>query len=257
MDDVKELTGKDIQFIEKNDLSVYAHLKIARKNMQSHTMFYKPKHTEIINHLIAHECGHILRMYGTPEQDRIAPYVNDKIKLAGLREVEPEIQKLAKFIPFEKLAKIVNMWFAGTVRQVTNYPSDIMIEKWIYDEYPDLRSFQSQSLKKQYDEAVQGLSDRVEQVTPRKFLKCSNGMNYAFFKILSDHLNDGDLFKRYARSYYLDIGKDLIILQQDQENTYKGDVDIVNKWAEALGIANWFAWKDFEDIPDDYLTTFS
>jgi hypothetical protein len=159
-------------------------------------------------------------------------------------------------LPFEGLVQITNVWYAGLIKQLTNFPSDIMIEKWIYDEYPDLRPYQSQYMKKQYDEAVKALSSEVERMTPRKILKASNGMNYAFFHILETHFRDNYYLRRYDRSAYADIGKQLILIQKESQNSYKGDIDTVNKWAEALKLSHWFAWTDFEYVPADYLNTF-
>jgi hypothetical protein len=256
-EDVKTLTGKDIQLTEKKDLSTYAVVKIARKNMQAHLMYYKPEHSGIINHLIAHECGHILRMYGVPEENRLVPFINDHIRLKALSEIEPEIQKLSKLMPIEPLVKIVNVWYAGIIRQVTSYPSDVMIERWIYDEHPELRPYQSRSLRKQYDEAVRGLSNKVEQMTPQRILIASNSLNCAFFRILGTHFKDSYYLRRYDRSAYSHSGDKLIGLQKDSENNYKGDIGTVDKWADALHLSNWFAWRDFENIPDNYLNTFS
>ncbi|MCK4785124.1 MAG: hypothetical protein KAV87_15350 [Desulfobacteraceae bacterium] len=49
LEKVKQLTGKDIEFIEKSDLTTYAALKMARKNMPSHLILYKEEHNEINN----------------------------------------------------------------------------------------------------------------------------------------------------------------------------------------------------------------
>ena len=252
-DEVKSLTGKGVQLIEKSDLDTYASVKIARKGMPDHLMYYKREHTGIMNHLIAHECGHILRIYDVGPENRLIPFTNDELKLKALKDIEPEIQKLSQIMPFEGLVQVANMWYAGTIKQLTNFPSDIMIEKWIYDEYPDLRPYQSQYMKKQYSEAVQALSGQVERMSPRKILKASNSMNYAFFHLLGTHFRDDYYLRRYDRSAYASIGNELILLQQESENTYKGDIDTVNKWAEALKLSHWFAWRDFEDIPDNYL----
>ena len=250
--EVKSLTDKGVQLIEKRDLDTYASIKIARKSMPHHLMYYKREHTGIVNHLIAHECGHILRIYGVGPESRLIPFTNDELKLKALKDIEPEIQKLSQMIPFERLVQIANMWYAGMIKQLTNYPSDIMIEKWIYDEYPNLRPYQSQYMKKQYGEAVQALSSQVERMTPRKILKASNGMNYAFFHTLGTHFKDNYYLRKYDRSAYGDIGKELMLLQQGSENSYKGDIDTVNRWAEALKLSHWFAWRDFEDVPDNY-----
>src|ERR1035437_3007445 len=171
---VKALTGKEIQLVEKNGLATFAAIKIARKNMPSHILLYKSEHSEIINHLMAHECGHILRTFGVPEDKRLIPYSNDEMKRKALTGIEKEIQRIAQTIPTLRLAQILNMWYAGIIKQATNYPSDIRIEKWLYDDYPELRAFQLQSLKKQYEEALAGLSAKVESMTPWTILDASN-----------------------------------------------------------------------------------
>lgn len=255
-DQIGTLTGKEVRLIEKRDLDVYASVKIARKSMSSHLMYYKPEQTGILNHLIAHECGHILRIYGESPENRRIPYSNDEMRLKALKDIEPEIQRLSKTLPFQGLTQIANVWYTGTVKQLTNFPSDIQIEKWIYDEYPDLRPYQSRQIKREYDEAVQALSNRAEQLTPRKILNASNGMNYSFFNVMARHFNDAYYMRRYERSAYVGIGKKLMLLQDGAENSYNGDVDTVNKWAEALEISHWFGWRDFEDVPASYLKDF-
>lgn len=254
LEKVKQLTGKDIEFIEKSDLTTYAALKMARKNMPSHLIFYKEEHNEIINHLIAHECGHVLRIFGVPEEKRLIPRTDDQIKLNALAEIEPEIQELSTVLPFDKLAQIVNLWYNGTFRQVTNFPPDIIIEKWIYDEYPELRPYQAQSLKKQHEEALAGLSPEVMKMTPAKFLDVSNIMNYAFFRILGMYFKINYL-KPYNNSPYLNKGKELASITEDYIDNYEGDIRMVNRWAEFLNLSKWFSWTDFENIPDNYVET--
>jgi hypothetical protein len=256
-DKVKALTGKDIQLIEKTDLSTFAAIKIARKRMPSHLLYYKTEHTGVINHLIAHECGHILRTFSVQENERLSPYSNNQIKLKALSSIEPEIQKLSQAIPFQKLVQIINMWYAGVIRQLTSYPSDIRIEQWLYDDYPELRGSQSQSLKKQLEEGLMGLSAKVETLTPRRIMDASNSMNYAFFTFIGTHFNDNNYLRRYERSGYKNTGNKLLLIQKDSEDSYRGDIDTINRWAESLQINDWYAWRNFEDIPDNYLTSFS
>jgi len=254
---VKSLTGKDVKMVEKGDMDVYAFVKIARKRMPEHLMFYKPEHTGITNHLVAHECGHILRTYGVDPESRLVPFTNDKLKLEALKHMEPDIQRLSRTIPLERLAHIVDMWYMGVIRQLTSYPSDIMIEKWLHDQYPDLRTYQSKSIRKQYDEALQGLSRRVEEMTPQTVLRASNAMNYAFFHILEAHLGESYHLGRYRRSPYASLGKELMRLQRESVDSYEGDMNTINRWAEALECSHWFGWRGFEDVPEGYLTDYA
>lgn len=251
LEKVREYTGKDIEFVENNNLTEYAALKMARKNMPSHLIFYKAEHDEILNHLVAHECGHILRVFGVLEEKRLIPKTDDQIKLNALAEIEPEIQQLSSILPFDKLTQIVNLWYNGIIRQVTNLPPDIMIEKWIHDEYPELRPYQSQSIKKQHKEALAGLSPQVMKMTPRKIFDASNIMNYAFFRILGIHFGI-NYVRPYNNSPYLSKGKKLASITEDYVDNYEGDIEKINEWANFLNLSKWFVWTDFENVPRNY-----
>ena len=166
LEEVKSITGKGIEFIQKENLPTYAALKMARKNMPSHLIYYKKEHDEIINHLIVHECGHLFRIFKCPENQRLMPYSNQRIKYNALKKIENEIIALTKILSEDQIAQIIDLWYNGLIRQVTNLPPDIMIEKWIYDNFLRLRPLQLKSLKKQHSESVAGLTETVRRMTP-------------------------------------------------------------------------------------------
>jgi hypothetical protein len=252
LEKVKSETGKGVEFVEKNDLPTFAALKMARKNMSSHLVFHKSEHDEIINHLIAHECGHVLRMFAVPEEKRIIPYTDDVLKLTALNQIESEIKDISKAVPFDQLAAIINMWYSGIIRQVTNHPPDIMIEKWLFDDYPELRPYQKKSIEKQLSESIAGLKDSVRQITPKTILDASNIMNYAFFRLLGLHFGT-NFIRPYSNTPYMNRGKELTsITENEYINNYEGDIQMANRWAQFLGLSNWFKWRDFEDVPQGY-----
>lgn len=252
LEKVENETGKKVEFIEKNDLPTFAALKMARKNMPSHLVFYKKEHDEIINHLIAHECGHVFRLFAVSEEKRIIPYSDDDLKLTALKQIETEITDISRTVPFDQLATIVNMWYTGIIRQVTNHPPDIMIEKWLHDDYPELRPYQQKSIEKQLSESIAGLKDSVRQITPRTILDASNIMNYAFFRLLGLHFGT-NFIRPYNNTPYINKGKELAsITEKEYMNNYEGDVQMAHRWAEFLGLSGWFRWRDFEDVPQGY-----
>lgn len=253
LDKVEKETGKPIRFVQNNCLETYAGLRMARKSMTEHIIVYKAEHDKIINHLIAHECGHVFRMFGVREEKRLIPYTDDKIKSRGLSEIETEIQKLSKILPIEELGQIVNMWYTGIIRQLTNYPSDIVIEKWIYDEYPTLRTIQLESIQKQLADALYGLKETVKQITPPRIFDASNIMNYVFFRILGLHFGT-NFIKPYSNTPYVNRGKALAsIMESKRLDSYEADVIMVNTWADFLHLSNWFQWTGFENVPDNYI----
>ena len=255
LNDVETATGKSVKFVEKEELGVLATVKLARRSMSAHIILYKRQHDQIIiNHLVAHECGHILRMFGVSEEKRLIP---SRPKDSGvvLQELDRDLKRLSSVIPLRDLTHVISTWRDGLIMQLTNYPPDIMIEKWIYDGYPELRKYQLTSLEKQLDQAIGGLARDVQMITPPKVYNASNMMNYAFFNILGDHLKI-DLGKPYRNTPFMKKGKQLVRLtEKDYVNTYDGDVAMINRWAEFLGLSKWFDWVGFEDMPQDYLNS--
>ena len=187
LSEVEAATGKPLRFVEKDELNTFAAVKIARKTMPTHVVFYRAQHDAIINHLVAHECGHILRMFGAPEEKRLIP-AKPKDPRAMLQEIEGDLNRISKLIPMQELVRVAGMWTDGLVRQLTNYPPDIMIEKWIYDGYPELRPYQLQSLERQNQQALKGISKKVQTITPTKIYNSSNIMNYVFFNLIGSHI---------------------------------------------------------------------
>jgi hypothetical protein len=252
LEEVKSTTGKGIEFIQKEDLPTYAALQMARKNMPSHLIFYKKKHDEIINHLIVHECGHLLRTFKCPENQRLIPYSDQGIKYDALKKIENEIADLAKILSEDQIEHIIDLLYNGIIRQVTNFPPDIMIEKWIYDQFPLLRALQKKSIKKQHVEAISGLTESVRKITPYTILFASNVMNYAFFRILGLHIGQ-NFTRQYSSTIYVGKGKELASMtEKDYANSHEDDNIMINKWASFLKISDWFKWRGFEDVPTDY-----
>jgi len=252
LEGVKEATGKGIEFIPKDDLKTFAALKMARKGMPSHLIFYKREHNEIINHLIVHECGHIFRIFRCQENQRLVPFTDQQFKYKALKQIEPEIYALARVLSEDQIGHVINLWFEGLIRQVTNLPPDLMIERWIYNSFPALRPLQLQSLRKQQEESVAGLSETVHRMTPPTILFASNVMNYAFLRILGLHVGQ-NFIREYGTTEYLGKGKELAALtEKDYEDSHEGDNLMITRWASFLGISDWFGWRGFEDVPPDY-----
>ena len=75
-------------------------------------------------------------------------------------------------------------------------------------------------------------------------------MNYAFsgsgFHFGTNHPS--------VQHPYVNRGKELAaVIEKEYINTYEGDIQMANRWAQLLGLADWFKWRYFEDIPDNYM----
>lgn len=109
------------------------------------------------------------------------PYSDREIKNNALKKIEHEMTELVKVIPGERIPQLMDFCYNGLVHQLTNFPPDIMIEKWIFNEFPALRQLQLKSLNKQLADSVASFTMPESRLMPHTILYASNVMNYAFF----------------------------------------------------------------------------
>ena len=77
-------------------------------------------------------------------------------------------------------------------------------------------------------------------------------MNYAFLLLVGEALGES-LLGRYAGSSFRDGGLRLAALTRSRPlDTYPDEIAMVDAWAGHLGLARWFEWTGFENVPQGY-----
>jgi hypothetical protein len=78
-------------------------------------------------------------------------------------------------------------------------------------------------------------------------------MNYAFFKLTGELLGIR-LIEPYERSRYRLEGDELASWTADHySEDHEGDVSVIDTWARALHLSEWFLWRRFSEISHDVL----
>lgn len=250
--ETENLTNKNFRFVPHDNLASHAIVKIARKSMKEHIVYYRATNDDIINHIISHECGHIIRLFQAPEKDRVMPYSGESHVKAFKDSLAEDLKKYSSQYSSAQLEHLLSLWLNGVIMQISNQPVDIMIEKWLYEYHPDLREVQKHSIMKQWDDAKKILLPAYRNTTPDHIYTCVNLMNYAYFRQLG--LNMGQNYiKPYNSTPFINKGKILSsITEQISNNDYSGDLEKIKKWSEFLDVQDWFGWIDFETIPEGY-----
>lgn len=251
LEKVESLTEKRFKFIPNNEITSHAKLKMARKDMENHIVYYKEGASQSINHIIAHECGHIIRLFEASPSKRLIPFLSSKNFESTMSDMRADIENISKVMPKSKVEKLIEMLFKGLVMQLTNQPVDLKIEEWIYNEYPGLREFQKISFQSQLHEALGGLIEDVRKITPSKIYEASHSMNYAYFNALAKKTKF-DLDSAYNNFEFEDKGKLLIEIMGKYKNNFDGDLKRINDWANILNLSSWYEWKRFEEVPSNY-----
>ena len=73
LDTLRDVTGRDVQFVRKPDLKSLARIRMAGGASAAHVLFYRDEHNPLINHVIANECAHLIRLFGAPPESALSP----------------------------------------------------------------------------------------------------------------------------------------------------------------------------------------
>lgn len=218
---------------------------------QSHRVLYDPLYEQFLDHHVAHECGHILRLAAVDVNERVALVTtSDHTENAAL-QLLPDIEELLERgdVSEDYLGKLLPLWLSGTISQLYNTPADIHIERWIHQDYPTLRSTQTASILSSAEQAHLVLNPMIEEVTPRHIWNVSNAMNYALFKSAINLSGNNELIKPYKGTPAEILGEDLFeMIESTADTGFEGDRQLVDLWADKLELQGWFTWQKYQRL---------
>ncbi len=216
-----------------------------------HLVLYDPSEARHLDHLVAHECGHIRRFAAARSDERSVPVVPAGARAAAARQLAPDLSRLLESgVPEGALAEMLPTWTGGIVGQVASTPSDVWIERAIWREYPALRAKQKASLLHQLRESSLVMRSVVAAFTPDAVWYASNAMNYVLATASARLLKMPELTGPYRLPKVRALGQNLFdILDARPDSGLAGDRAISELWADRLGIRDWFEWRTVTDVP--------
>jgi hypothetical protein len=248
LDTLREVTGREVLFVRKPDLKSLARIRMAGGASAAHVLFYRDEHDPLIHHVIANECGHLIRLFSASPKKRLMAVANERTQARYREEIGEDIQRLSLIHGLGTLRDFIPLWYESVVFQLTRMPPDIMIERWLYREYPGIREIQRSALMEQQAKAVSVLARGFRRMTPGKIYDVSQVMNYAFFKLMGELLGIR-LIEPYERSRYRLEGDELAAWTAGHfSEDHEGDVAVIDYWARVLQLSGWFEWRRFDEI---------
>jgi hypothetical protein len=254
LEQTEALTGKPIEFVQDDSLWILASVRVARAFMPVHVIRFRKADPMVLAHLIAHECGHVQRIFAAPPDKRLAPVTKAKHSDRAIRLLTADPCVTFDTMDEQHARELLALCHQGMVKQVVNLNVDYRIESWLYREYPGLRPNQEKSIGLQVQISVAGLTPEAKRVTPHLVYEGSNAMNYAFLRSVGTMLGQ-NLVRDYTDSSILTLGNRLAAVLEEPDTGFDGDVRESNQWAALLGIGDWFDWQPFEDVPESYLSS--
>jgi hypothetical protein len=217
---------------------------------ERHLILYDPKEKPHLDHLVGHECGHILRFARAEPEDRTVPVMTGERRAKAIRQLLPDIRKLVdRGVPEGAIADVYSIWLSGTIAQLSDTPADMFIEWWLWSKHPALRRAQEASLRSQVKALHLVNRPVVAAFTPESVWRASNAMNYALVKTVSRLVSDRSLVKPYVRGPVQKLGEELFEMVEESEDLgLAGDRRLSLEWAKRMGFQDWFEWRRLNEL---------
>lgn len=234
----EELSGRPVRVQEDQNLTVLATMRTARGDAPIHTISYRPIKERQPDYHIAYQCGFLLRLFQNPP--------NCRFEFALGPNASVEMDKLVSdpsLPPDTHRAK--DMLVNGLLTQLRSVPIGLRIDEWLWSEYPELQQEQIASARLQLQQNASALHPSIRRQFPRKVVDANTGMNSAYAHFWAVKLKDNGIDLPYRSIGADTAGKGLMDVFSQTESDALHDQDLVDRWANALGLHGWYRWVPY------------
>lgn len=233
---VEEKTGKSIQFLRDDKLSVLSTLQMARNGAEFHILRYKPS-DEPLDYFVAFQAGFVLRLFDNEPDMRFDfspnPQASKQIGVLASAGQSLSPQDL-KAVP--EFSKAVAQWALMNLRSL---PIGMRIDRWIATQYPELKDLQKTGIAVQQQQNMDVLAYRMGKLTVPTTLLGPN----AAYALFADRLLGSESFRiPYEAMGLLAHGKELMHIWDETSPDATHDCQLVDRWANACGMTDWYDW---------------
>jgi hypothetical protein len=237
---VEALSGCPVEFKPDSSLSIQATLQKARHGAKSHVLSYKPG-TGSLDYWVAYQCGFALRFFALPPDQRF-DFVDTgegvkqvaTLLVSGQSLSQPDIDRVPMF------ARQIEHWALMTL---LSYPLGIRVDQWLHAEYPALRAVQREGMQFIQQENQRLLSMAMGRLTlPVPLL----GMPAAYSLLADELLGTRVHAIPYRAAGVMGMGETLHDLSVQVPNDPVHDRELIDAWAQALGMSDWFTWQPYK-----------
>ena len=224
----------------------WATCHFARDGEPAHLIRYHPVKAPYLEHLICHECSHLLRLAKAPEADRYVPGGTHETYEHAVTDCLYDDPVRAMLMA--RHPHVMQKLYEGIVIQVTNHPVDIRIEQDLRASYPDLADTQAASLRDQVTELYPLTDPEIRLANPRKVFSATLHMGAVYAEFVGRLLDEptlADPLRPFADQQTLSRLTGAI--QHTRTPGHAGDREVVDRWTEILGLTGWYAWVPWSE----------
>jgi len=244
---LEEKSGYPVQVMEDSSLSTFAVIRIARGNMPAHVLKYKPLTPPPVDYTICWQCSLALRLFERePEQ---------RFQIASTQETSQLLEKilyapngLAHKLGLAKaqIDSLRDQLLQGLITHLYSVAVGLRVSESLTIDYPELLDLEAQHIENELTLNHESLSERVREMMPREVYEATHKINTAYALYWSTRLEKPEIVNPYRVRGFESAGNELLQIFESVPNDPAHDYELVDEWAEALGIRDWYIWTKYE-----------
>jgi hypothetical protein len=239
---LEQATGKPVMIVDAPELNVLATIHRAGPQDSSHVLRIKGGEKRAADYLIVFECQMALRDSSVPRAVlRDKPAVRD--------QVISECEELHSHLPLAKARELGSLIYDGLILQLRSMGPGLLVDRWIRQQCPDLHEAQEQAISSEITNNLGALKPNTRANYPGTLYGASISMNAAYARFGGDLLGKPYLAVPYLSQGYGEKASRLIALALGNGDPAKEPEDrqIIDGWAQELGISSWYDWSELNE----------
>ena len=237
---IETLSGRPVEFKPDASLAVRATLQMARHGAPAHVLRYRATN-DPLDYWVAYQAGYALRLFGLAADARFDFAATGEASRGVevlVKAAQPLTAQDKALLP--QYAELTAHWALMNLR---SYAIGMRIDQWLATEHPALQPLQAAGIDTVQQENLLVLSKRLGNLSvPIPLLA-----PLAAYALLADRLVGKESYAiPYRATGVAAHGRELLAIFDNAPSGPEHDCDLVDAWAQAIGMTGWYRWTPYE-----------
>jgi hypothetical protein len=117
------------------------------------------------------------------------------------------------------------------------------VDDWIWKNLPELWPQQEHAIRSQLAENLQALSPEIREKFPKPLIDANTAMNAAYAMTWGEVLGEPQFAIPFKALGYAGKAKELLEILEEVPDDPRADRDLIERWAQALGLGGSFHFQ--------------
>jgi hypothetical protein len=236
---VEEAGELPVMVVQQDDLEDLATVQLATPEDQTHRILFRDA-GEASSFHVAFEAARLLRIVQVPPEQWVILHEARQAREKVISQVE---RMFKGRISLAQARSAGLQYYDAVLLRLRSTGPGFWVDRWLYEQAPELRALQVAVLQCHVQENLVCLEGEVERLTPTAVLQATRAINAACAFHSSELLGIPPLAIPYQAAGFQALARELIAITRAEPTTADPEREIVDGWAEKLGLSRWYVWK--------------